>query len=118
MQELTLRQYVIDAFTDRVFAGNPAAICVLERWLPDSLMQDIAKEIDRENQIITDLLSLVKMDRSGQTMNIQTMNINDLLEQILKRLKPIAEKKNVEMILGRDKAQEQERSKKRTGELE
>ena len=62
-------------------------------------MQDIAKEIDRENQIITDLLSLVKMDRSGQTMNIKTMNINDLLEQILKRLKPIAEKKNVEMVM-------------------
>lgn len=62
-------------------------------------MRDIAKEIDRENQIITDLLSLVKMDRSGQTMNIQTMNINDLLEQILKRLKPIAEKKNVEMVM-------------------
>ena len=62
-------------------------------------MQDIAKEIDRENQIITDLLYLVKMDRSGQTMNIRTMNINDLLEQILKRLKPIAEKKNVEMVM-------------------
>ena len=62
-------------------------------------MRDIAKEIDRENQIITDLLSLVKMDRSGQTMNIRTMNINDLLEQILKRLKPIAEKKNVEMVM-------------------
>ena len=44
MQELTLRQYVIDAFTDRVFAGNPAAICVLERWLPDELMLAIAKE--------------------------------------------------------------------------
>ena len=62
-------------------------------------MQDIAKEIDRENRIITDLLSLVKMDRSGQTMNIETMNINDLLEQILKRLKPIAEQKNVEMVM-------------------
>ena len=62
-------------------------------------MRDIAKEIDRENQIITDLLSLVKMDRSGQTMNIQTMNINELLEQILKRLKPIAEKKNVERVM-------------------
>ena len=62
-------------------------------------MEDIAKEIDRENQIITDLLSLVKMDRSGQTMNIQTMNINELLEQILKRLKPIAEKKSVEMVM-------------------
>ena len=62
-------------------------------------MQDIAKEMDRENQIITDLLSLVKMDRSGQTMNIKTMNVNELLEQILKRLKPIAEKKNVEMVM-------------------
>ena len=62
-------------------------------------MEDIAKEIDRENQIITDLLSLVKMYRAGQTMNIQTMNINELLEQILKRLKPIAEKKSVEMVM-------------------
>ena len=62
-------------------------------------MRDIAKEIDRENQIITDLLSLVKMDRSGQTMNIQTINVNELLEQILKRLKPIAEIKNVEMVM-------------------
>ena len=63
------------------------------------LMGDIAKEIDRENKIITDLLSLVKMDRSGQTMNIQSVNINELLEQILKRLKPIAEKQSVEMVL-------------------
>lgn len=62
-------------------------------------MGDIAKEIDRENQIITDLLSLVKMDRKGQTMNITSVHINDFLEQILKRLKPIAEKKNVEMVM-------------------
>lgn len=62
-------------------------------------MEDIAKEIDRENQIITDLLSLVKMDKTGQNMNIQSVNINELLEQILKRLKPIAEKKNVEMVM-------------------
>ena len=60
---------------------------------------DIAKEIDRENQIITDLLSLVKMDKTGQNINITSVNINDLLEQILKRLKPIAEKKNVEMVM-------------------
>lgn len=44
MQELTLKQYVVDAFTDRVFAGNPAAVCVLEQWLPDELMLAIAKE--------------------------------------------------------------------------
>ena len=62
-------------------------------------MQDIAKEIDRENQIITDLLSLVKMDKTGQNLNIKTVNINELLEQILKRLRPIADKKNVEMVM-------------------
>ena len=62
-------------------------------------MADIAKEIDRENQIITDLLSLVKMDKTGQNINIRSVNINELLEQILKRLKPIAEMKNVEMVM-------------------
>ena len=52
-----------------------------------------------ENKIITDLLSLVKMDKKGQTLNIESININELLEQILKRLKPIAEKKNVEIVM-------------------
>lgn len=62
-------------------------------------MQDITEEIDRENQIITDLLSLVKMDKKAADMNITTMNINDLLELILKRLRPIAAAKKVELIL-------------------
>lgn len=39
-----MRQYVVDAFTDRVFAGNPAAVCVMEAWLPDEMMLSIAKE--------------------------------------------------------------------------
>ena len=39
-----MKQYVVDAFTDQVFKGNPAAICVLKKWLPDNLMQDIARE--------------------------------------------------------------------------
>ncbi|SMG34858.1 PhzF family phenazine biosynthesis protein [Dethiosulfovibrio salsuginis] len=30
-----MRQYVVDAFTDRVFGGNPAAVCVMERWLSE-----------------------------------------------------------------------------------
>lgn len=62
-------------------------------------MGDIAKEIDRENKIITDLLSLVKMDKKRQTLNIESMNINELLEQILKRLRPIAQQKNVEIVM-------------------
>ncbi|MCW8836509.1 MAG: PhzF family phenazine biosynthesis protein [Rhodospirillales bacterium] len=36
--------YQIDAFTDRVFAGNPAAVCPLESWLPDETLQAIAAE--------------------------------------------------------------------------
>jgi predicted PhzF superfamily epimerase YddE/YHI9 len=36
--------YQIDAFTDRWFAGNPAAVCVLDHWLADSLLQAIAAE--------------------------------------------------------------------------
>ena len=36
--------YQIDAFTGRMFAGNPAAVCPLEGWLDDALMQDIAME--------------------------------------------------------------------------
>lgn len=37
-------QYIVDAFADRVFQGNPAAVCVLESWLPEELMQKIAME--------------------------------------------------------------------------
>ena len=62
-------------------------------------MQDITVEIDRENKIITDLLALVKMDRKASDLNIQKVSINELLENILKRLKPIADKKKVELVL-------------------
>lgn len=39
-----MKQYVVDAFTDKVFAGNPAAICILDQWPEDSLMQSMAIE--------------------------------------------------------------------------
>ena len=62
-------------------------------------MNDIGNEIDRETKIINDLLSLVKMDKSAGDLNISSVNINELLESILKRLKPIAERQNVELVL-------------------
>lgn len=62
-------------------------------------MKDIADEIERENKIINDLLSLVKMDKSAGEPNIELVNVNELLEVIMKRLRPIAEKKNVELVL-------------------
>lgn len=39
-----MRQYIVDAFTNRVFSGNPAAVCVLESWPAEGLMLDIARE--------------------------------------------------------------------------
>lgn len=59
---------------------------------------DIADEIERENKIINDLLSLVKLDKAASDMNITSVSINDLLELVLKRLRPIAKKNNIELI--------------------
>lgn len=39
-----MKQYIIDAFTDKVFSGNPAAICILDEWLSDDTMLLIARE--------------------------------------------------------------------------
>lgn len=39
-----MKQYIVDAFTDKVFSGNQAAVCVLEKWIDDELMQNIATE--------------------------------------------------------------------------
>lgn len=39
-----MKCYVVDAFTKEVFKGNPAAVCVLDSWIPDELMQRIAME--------------------------------------------------------------------------
>ena len=62
-------------------------------------MSDIGAEIDRENKIINDLLSLVKMDKAAGNINIESVNINELLERIMKRLKPIAQRQNVELVM-------------------
>ena len=39
-----MKQYIVDAFTDKVFHGNPAAVCVLEKWPEEQLMMGIAAE--------------------------------------------------------------------------
>ena len=61
-------------------------------------MTDIAAEIDRENKIITDLLALVKMTRTSADMNVEPMDINAILELMLKRLGPIAARANVKLV--------------------
>ena len=41
---MTIPIFQLDAFTSRLFGGNPAAVCPLEQWLPDPLLQRIASE--------------------------------------------------------------------------
>lgn len=60
---------------------------------------DITEEIERENKIINDLLALVKLDKSAASLNISSVDINALTEIVLKRLRPIARKNDVELTL-------------------
>ena len=64
-------------------------------------MDDITAEVDREDRIINDLLSLVKMDRAGINLVIDKCDIDLMLEGIIKRLTPIADRAKVELIFER-----------------
>ena len=61
-------------------------------------LSDIAREIDRENNIITNLLTLVRLDNK-EMFEVKSVNINDLLEFILKTLRPIATQRNIELMM-------------------
>ena len=66
--------------------------------LYQEFMQDIGAEIERENKIVNDLLALVKMDKTAAQLNIETVDVNELLELVLKRLRPIARQRDVEVV--------------------
>jgi len=53
-----MEYHVIDAFTDKLFSGNPAGVCLLQNWLPDSVMQNIAAENN-----LSETAFLVKQDK-------------------------------------------------------
>ena len=61
-------------------------------------LTDIAQEITRESDIITDLLTMVKLEKKTEELAITQVNINELVEVILKRLRPLAAKQNIELV--------------------
>lgn len=61
-------------------------------------MKDIVAEIDRENSIITDLLTLVKLEKKTESLKVEKVNVNEMVELVLKRLRPIAAKRNIELV--------------------
>lgn len=82
----------------RVLADSLMSMEEVPNELYREFMADISDEIDRESKIIDDLLSLVRMDKAKSEINIIQVDINALLQLILKRLRPIAKKRNVELI--------------------
>ena len=81
----------------RVLADSLMSMENVPNEMYAEFMQDISDEIDREAKIIDDLLSLVKLDKSATTLVTEQVDINQLIKQILKRLRPIAQKRDIEM---------------------
>lgn len=71
--------------------------------VPVEIYQDffesILEEVDREQQIVTDLLELVRMDDKQAALNVSQVNVNTMLEVILRRMKPIAQKRGIALVL-------------------
>lgn len=81
---------------DSLISGDNVPVDIYREF-----MQDISDEIDRETKIINDLLTLVRMDKNATELNISSVNINNLVEQILKRVRPIAKTRSIEIIFER-----------------
>ncbi len=62
-------------------------------------LQDINSEVDRMTNIVNDLLTLVKLDQSEITLNIEEVYSNEIISNIIKRLRPLANKQNIDLIL-------------------
>ena len=61
-------------------------------------MQDIDSELERMNNIINDLLTIVKSEGASSTSIVTTVNINEFIEGLLKTLRPIAAERNIELV--------------------
>lgn len=74
---------------------------LLQEGLPESMyrefLQDINSEVDRMTNIINDLLQLVKLDRNQISIVFKPLNLTKCVEGIIKRLRPLANKKGIEL---------------------
>jgi signal transduction histidine kinase len=75
---------------------------LLQESVPESMyrefLQDIVNEVDRMTGINNDLLSLVRIDQREQGLNIAPLSVNKMVEDILKRLSPLSEQKEIALI--------------------
>lgn len=69
----------------------------IEKEVYIEFLQDINSEIDRMTEIVNNLLALVKLDYREAGLNIVETDLNKMLDDILKRLSPLAEQKNINL---------------------
>jgi len=74
---------------------------LLQESMPEDVyrefLHDVVSEVDRMTTINNDLLALVKIDQREQGLNIQLTSINKMVEDILKRLQPLAEQREIKL---------------------
>ena len=75
---------------------------LLQESAPETMyrefLQDIVNEVDRMTSINNDLLALVRIDQREQGLNITQISVNKMVEDILKRLSPLSEQKEIALI--------------------
>ncbi len=86
----------IKVLSESVLLQDSAPIEIYKEFL-----QDINSEVDRMAYIINDLLTLVKLDQREIPINFKERSVNKIVEDILKRLFPIAEQKKIELLYER-----------------
>ena len=88
--ELKTPLSAIKVLTESMLNENELPVNIYREFLGD-----INSEIDRMTNIVNDLLTLVKLDKNRSPLNISSVNFNNMLENIIKRLLPLAAKKNI-----------------------
>ena len=82
----------------RVLADSMKGQDNIPEAMYQEILEDISNEVERESTIIDDLLSMVRLGKGSDSLNISTVNINDFILDMLRRIRPIAEEKKVELI--------------------
>jgi signal transduction histidine kinase len=70
----------------------------IEKKVYREFLKDINDEIDRLNNIVTELLSLVDLDKNKLKLDLQITYLNYILEKIIEQLNPLAKEKNMKLI--------------------
>ena len=82
----------------RVLADSLIGQENIEEEVYQDFLKDISFEVERESRIIDDLLTMVRLGKASDRLNISTVNINEFILGILKLIRPIAETRNIELI--------------------